>query len=214
MPGKFITFEGVDGAGKSTHMEAVRALLERKGKNVVVTREPGGTELGEAIRALFLSREMSGHTEALLAFAARREHLERVIWPALARGDWVLCDRFTDSTLAYQGGGREIGVEHVNRLAEWVHPNFQPDLTLLFSVSPQVALDRLNERGVLDRIEAAAKDFHERVRATFLQLADRRESARRIAVITADIRRMDVEHLVLFHVRKLLVGGCDSAYMP
>ena len=140
--GKFITFEGIDGAGKSTHIDAVRALLTARGKTVVVTREPGGTELGEAIRALFLDRAMSPHSEALLVFAARREHLERVVWPGLERGDWVLCDRFTDATFAYQGGGRGLGFERVGELANWVHPNFMPDLTLLFDLARDAAQDR------------------------------------------------------------------------
>ena len=146
MRGKFITFEGIDGAGKSTHIESVRAFLAARGKTVVMTREPGGTELGEAIRGLFLDRSMSPASEALLVFAARREHLERVVWPALERGDWVLCDRFTDATFAYQGGGREMGFDRIQVLADWVHPGFAPDLTLLFDLPPDAAHDRVAHR--------------------------------------------------------------------
>ena len=119
MRGKFITFEGIDGAGKSTHIESVRAFLAARGKTVVMTREPGGTELGEAIRGLFLDRSMSPASEALLVFAARREHLERVVWPALERGDWVLCDRFSDSTRAYQGRLGNVAPRPKLNCARW-----------------------------------------------------------------------------------------------
>lgn len=167
----FITFEGIDGAGKSTHVEAVRALLASRGIEVICTREPGGTPLGESVRELFLHHDMSPHTEALLVFAARREHIERVVWPALARGVWVLCDRFTDATFAYQGGGRELGAAHVEALAHIVHPNFKPDLTLLFDLAPDHALMRIAKRGAADRIEAEASDFHFRVRQAYLERA-------------------------------------------
>jgi dTMP kinase len=169
--GAFITFEGIDGAGKSTHVDSVRALIESRGVEVVCTREPGGTALGEAVRELFLHHAMSPHTEALLVFAARREHLERVVWPAITRGAWVLCDRFTDATFAYQGGGRELGVTHVAALADLVHPNFSPDLTLLFDLSPDHALERVVNRGVTDRIESESADFHHRVRDAYLRRA-------------------------------------------
>jgi len=171
MRGKFITFEGIDGAGKSTHIESVRAFLAARGKSVVMTREPGGTDLGEAIRGLFLGRTMSPASEALLVFAARREHLERVVWPALERGDWVLCDRFTDATFAYQGGGREMGFDRIQVLADWVHPGFAPDLTLLFDLPPDAAHDRVAHRGELDRIESEVSDFHVRVRDAYLRRA-------------------------------------------
>jgi dTMP kinase len=168
---QFITFEGIDGAGKSTHVDAVQALIVARGIEVVCTREPGGTAAGEAIREIFLHHAMSPHTEALLVFAARREHLERVVWPALARGAWVLCDRFTDATFAYQGGGRELGDAHIAALAALVHPGFSPDLTLLFDLSPDQALERVANRGVTDRIESEAVEFHHRVRQTYLQRA-------------------------------------------
>src|SRR5471030_619362 len=139
MHGKFITFEGIDGAGKSTHLNWLADIFQKKGNNVVVTREPGGTGLGEKLRGLLLDRNQAMHleTEALLMFAARREHLDKVIEPALARGDWVLCDRFTDATFAYQGSGRGVDWARLKILEQWVQGTLQPDLTLLFDVAPE-----------------------------------------------------------------------------
>jgi dTMP kinase len=202
--GKFITFEGIDGAGKSTHIESVNTFLVARGKTVVLTREPGGTELGEAVRGLFLGRSMSPHTEALLVFAARREHLEKVVWPALDRGDWVLCDRFTDATFAYQGGGRELGFERVAALAQWVHPDFTPDLTLLFDLSPDAARDRVAQRGELDRIESEASEFHLRVRAAYLQRA--RDESERIKVLSSEQSKDTVRSRVLVCAQQLLAS--------
>ncbi len=202
MKGKFISFEGIDGAGKSTHIESVRALLTARGKTIVMTREPGGTELGEAIRGLFLGRLMSPNSEALLVFAARREHLEQVVWPALERGDWVLCDRFTDATFAYQGGGRQLGFDRVQALADWVHPNFAPDLTLLFDLAPDAAQDRVAHRGALDRIESEAIEFHARVRAAYLRRAQ--DEPERIKVLSSDQSKEIVRSRVLACVMQLL----------
>ena len=202
MKGKFISFEGIDGAGKSTHIESVRALLTARGKTIVMTREPGGTELGEAIRGLFLGRSMSPNSEALLVFAARREHLEQVVWPALERGDWVLCDRFTDATFAYQGGGRQLGFDRVQALADWVHPNFAPDLTLLFDLAPDAARDRVAHRGALDRIESEAIEFHARVRAAYLRRAQ--DEPERIKVLSSDQSKEIVRSRVLACVMQLL----------
>lgn len=202
MKGKFISFEGIDGAGKSTHIESVRALLTARGKTIVMTREPGGTELGEAIRGLFLGRSMSPNSEALLVFAARREHLEEVVWPALERGDWVLCDRFTDATFAYQGGGRQLGFDRVQALADWVHPNFAPDLTLLFDLAPDAARDRVAHRGALDRIESEAIEFHARVRAAYLRRAQ--DEPERIKVLSSDQSKEIVRSRVLACVMQLL----------
>lgn len=202
LKGKFITFEGIDGAGKSTHIDAVRSLLAARGKTVVVTREPGGTELGEAIRSLFLDRAMSPHSEALLVFAARREHLERVVWPALARGDWVLCDRFSDATFAYQGGGRGLGFECVAALAQWVHPNFMPDLTLLFDLARDAAQERVAQRGAADRIESEAAEFHDRVRTAYLARAE--AEPERIKVLSSDQSRDTVRARVLACTQQLL----------
>jgi dTMP kinase len=200
--GKFITFEGIDGAGKSSHIEAVRELLQSLGHKVVCTREPGGTPLGEQIRQLFLAHKMSPHTEALLVFAARREHLEREVWPKLHEGAWVLCDRFTDATFAYQGGGRELGMEHVQRLAEIVHPNFNSDLTLLFDLPPDSAIERVASRGELDRIEREQSDFHERVRSTYLARAV--AEPKRIAVFDSRQTKEAVREQVLARVRALI----------
>jgi dTMP kinase len=202
MHGKFITFEGIDGAGKSTHIESVRAFLAARGKSVVMTREPGGTDLGEAIRGLFLGRTMSPASEALLVFAARREHLERVVWPALERGDWVLCDRFTDATFAYQGGGREMGFDRIQVLADWVHPGFAPDLTLLFDLPPDAAHDRVAHRGELDRIESEVSDFHVRVRDAYLRRAEAEPD--RIKVLSSDQSKETVRSRVLACAMQLL----------
>ncbi|MFN3628857.1 MAG: dTMP kinase [Casimicrobiaceae bacterium] len=167
---RFITVEGIDGAGKSSHIAAIAEQLQAHGAKVVVTREPGGTAVGEAIRGLFLGHGMTPDTEALV-FAARREHLERVVWPSLARGEWVVCDRFTDATVAYQGYGRGLGAARVDALAQWVHPGFAPGLTFLFDLAPEVARLRVTGRTALDRIEAEAQGFHERVREGYLARA-------------------------------------------
>ena len=142
--GRFITLEGIDGAGKSTHLAFLAQRVEADGHVVVATREPGGTAFGERLRALLLHEPMTHDSEALLMFAARREHLERVIRPALARGDWVLCDRFTDATYAYQGGGHGVPFARIRELEQWIHGDCQPDLTLLFDVPPAVSRARLD----------------------------------------------------------------------
>lgn len=169
--GKFITFEGVDGAGKSTHIAAFADALRRHGKNVITTREPGGTALGEKLRELLLHEPMHLETEALLMFAARREHLAQVIVPSLARGDWVISDRFTDATFAYQGGGRGLSIDKLTQLEQWVHGDMQPDLTLLFDVPLEVARERLQKTRDLDKFEQEQEDFFVRVRQVYLQRA-------------------------------------------
>lgn len=169
--GKFITFEGIDGAGKSTHLGYVADLLAKRGLTVAVTREPGGTALGEKLRELLLHETMHLETEALLMFAARREHLAQVIEPALARGDWVISDRFTDASFAYQGGGRKLAVEKLTALEHWVHPHLQPDLTLLFDVPLEVARQRLDATRQLDKFEQEKADFFEATRAAYLRRA-------------------------------------------
>jgi len=168
--GKFITFEGIDGAGKSSHVEWLAELLRQKGMTVHVTREPGGTELGEKLRELLLNMSMDLETETLLMFAARREHLARLIEPALASGDWVICDRFSDATYAYQGGGRGLERHKLQQLEQWVHGRLQPDLTLLFDLPLDVARERIALASrVLDRFEQERADFHERVRQAYLE---------------------------------------------
>ncbi len=170
-PGKFITFEGVDGAGKSTHIAGFADALRARGKTVITTREPGGTGLGEKLRELLLHDAMHLETEALLMFAARREHIAQVIEPALARGDWVISDRFTDASFAYQGGGRGLPAAKLDALEAWVHPALQPDLTLLFDVPLEVARERLNRSRTLDKFEQEQDAFFIGVRAAYLQRA-------------------------------------------
>ena len=145
--GRFISLEGIDGAGKSTHAAWIKEALLARGRTVVATREPGGTSLGEALRGLLLAHPMTHDTEALLMFAVRREHVEQVIAPALARGDWVLCDRFTDATFAYQGGGHGVPRERIEELERFIPANCRPELTILFDVPIEVSRERL-ERGV------------------------------------------------------------------
>jgi dTMP kinase len=179
--GKFITFEGIDGAGKSSHVEWLAETLRQRGLVVKVTREPGGTELGEKLRGLLLSESMHLETETLLMFAARREHLAQVIEPALKRGEWVVCDRFTDATFAYQGGGRGLDRNKLQQLEHWVHENLQPDLTLLFDLPLDVARERIALASrVLDRFEQERADFHERVRQVYLDRAKHNPSRIRV----------------------------------
>ncbi len=183
--GRFITFEGIDGAGKSTHLAWAAALLRGRGRTVRVTREPGGTLLGERLRDLLLRTdgEVDANTEALLMFAARNEHLERVIRPALILGETVLCDRFTDASFAYQGGGRGISVERLRALEIWVQRGLQPDLTLYFDLPVATAKRRIADMKVPDRFEREDSGFFERVRSAYLERA--REEPGRIIVIDA-----------------------------
>ena len=174
MQGKFITVEGIEGVGKSTNMDFIHQQLLTAGKDVVVTREPGGTPLGEAIRGLLLDPEYTGMDstcELQLMFAARAEHLARVIRPALESGQWVLCDRFTDATYAYQGGGRGIDMDIIARLEDLVQGDFRPDVTLLLDVPVEVGLSRAGKRGELDRFEQEQVEFFERVRQAYLDMA-------------------------------------------
>jgi dTMP kinase len=169
--GRFITFEGIDGAGKSTQIQVVADVLRARGIDVVLTREPGGTPLAEALRTLVLNEPMDASTETLLLFAARSDHLERVLRPALAAGRWVLCDRFTDATYAYQAGGRGVPAERIATLEQWVHPDLQPDLTLLFDVPPGIAAQRLSQARAADRFESEQFGFFDAVRRLYLERA-------------------------------------------
>ena len=169
--GRFLTFEGIDGAGKSTHIDYVTGLLRARNLAVVVTREPGGTPLGEKLRELLLHTPMHAETEALLMFAARREHIAQVIEPALRRGDWVISDRFTDASFAYQGGGRMLDTARLEALEHWVHPHLQPDMTLLFDVSPETAAERLMAVRSPDKFEREKAGFFNRVRQAYLNRA-------------------------------------------
>ena len=185
MKGKFITFEGIDGAGKSSHVEWLAEWLRAKGLTVHVTREPGGTALGEKLRELLLNEPMHLETETLLMFAARREHLAQLIEPALAKGEWVVCDRFSDATYAYQGGGRGVDRAKFLALEHWVHGHVQPNLTLLFDLPLDVARERIALASrVLDRFEQERADFHERVRQAYLERAHGNPS--RIRVVDAN----------------------------
>jgi dTMP kinase len=170
--GKFITLEGIDGAGKSTHLQWLAERLRAHGREVVVTREPGGTPLGERLREIILHASMDLDTEALLVFAARQEHIRRVIVPSLEVGIWVLSDRFTDATFAYQGGGRGISFERLRILEAWVQQGLQPDLTLFFDVPVTVGLERLRQATAApDRFEREQAAFFERVRDGYLRRA-------------------------------------------
>jgi len=178
---KFITFEGVDGAGKSTHLAWFAETLRQRGLDVIVTREPGGTPLGEQLREMLLNQAMSIGTEAMLMFAARLEHIEQVIKPALQSGKWVVSDRFSDASFAYQGGGRKMDWGRLKQLEQWVHPDLQPDLTLFFDVPVEVARQRLANNATLDRFEQEQADFFERVRAGYHRRVN--EHPQRYAVI-------------------------------
>jgi dTMP kinase len=192
MRGKFISLEGIDGAGKSTHLQWLAERLRGDGvREVVVTREPGGTPLGEKLRALLLHEPMDIGTETLLMFAARQQHLAQVIRPALGRGAWVLSDRFTDATFAYQGGGRGVPAAKLEALENWVQGELQPDLTLFFDVPVVVGQGRLEAgQADLDRFEREAAEFHERVRAAYLERAAQYPA--RIRVIDSTQRISDI----------------------
>ena len=184
MRGKFITLEGMDGAGKSTHIAAIKHTLEQRGREVVLTREPGGTALGEALRELLLHQSMHAETETLLMFAARREHIAQVIAPALARGAYVISDRFTDATFAYQCGGRGIAIQKIQLLESWVQDDLQPDLTLLFDVPVSVSMQRLQTARDPDKFEREGHAFFTRIREAYLERA--RQDPQRFRIINAD----------------------------
>jgi dTMP kinase len=185
MAGKLVTVEGLDGAGKTTHLQYLRQALEARKVGLVVTREPGGTPLGETLRGILLdpAQHLASETETLLMFAARMEHLSKVIRPALEAGRWVLCDRFTDASFAYQGGGSGVAWEKIATLEEWVQEGLHPDLTLYFDVDPETARSRASAIKTPDRFEQERKAFHERVRAVYLRRAQ--ESRGRVQVIDA-----------------------------
>ena len=203
--GRFITFEGIDGAGKSTHLPWLAGRIEAAGHAIVATREPGGTPIGEALRSLILREPMTHDSEALLMFAARREHLDRVIRPALARGEWVLCDRFTDATYAYQGGGHGVDRARIRQLEEWIHGDCQPDLTLLFDVPPPVSRARLDrsaaEGRTLDKFEREAGAFFDRVRGAYLERA--KADPQRFRVVDSTRPVAEVRALLDAHLAEL-----------
>ena len=198
MPGKFITLEGIDGAGKSSHLAFIAERIQARGIEVISTREPGGTDLGERIRAIVLNEKMHGDTETLLMFASRTEQLAEIIEPALARGEWVLCDRFTDSTFAYQCGGRGLSETRIAAMEQWVHGHLQPDLTLLFDAPLEVARERLNQGAAApDKFEREQSDFFFNVRAAYIKRAAQFphrikviNSARSVADIRAELAKL------------------------
>lgn len=204
MRGRFVTLEGIDGAGKSSHLQWIARFLRARGHRVKVTREPGGTPLGERLRALVLAspQRLDAETEALLMFAARREHLARVIEPALKRGIWVLCDRFTDATYAYQSGGTGVGWEKIRYLEKWVHPDLQPDLTILFDVAPATGRKRTGRKGKADRFERERDAFFGRVRRAYLRRAA--AHPRRIRVLNANKGLPEVK----IELEKILLSFC------
>ncbi|HEX7061475.1 MAG TPA: dTMP kinase [Woeseiaceae bacterium] len=204
---RFVTVEGGEGVGKSTNLEFVRCLIEGRGFEVVVTREPGGTPAAERIRELLLAHgeeTMPPIAELLLFFAARSLHVANVIRPALARGAWVVCDRFTDTTRAYQGSGRGLDAELIERLAAHVHPGLEPDLTLLLDAPAEIGGARALRRGTADRMEQEQREFHARVREGYLALAARWPE--RIVVIDAARPITDVQTAIVAAMARLWHG--------
>lgn len=204
-PGKFITVEGVEGVGKSTNIAFISEFLQQRGIDLLLTREPGGTELAEQLRELLLKDRVEAVdpiAELLLVFAARAQHLNTVIRPALQRGTWVLCDRFTDATYAYQGAGRQLDTQVINVLEQLVQKGLKPDLTLILDLDPQTGLNRASERGELDRFEKERLDFFQRVRDCYLDIA--RNEPSRCAVINAALPLEAVRSATLEVVARLV----------
>lgn len=195
---KFITIEGIEGAGKSTAMHVIEKLLQQKGVDFLLTREPGGTDIAEDIRQIFLKKHaevMTPETELLLLFAARAQHLNQVVLPHLAQGKWVICDRFTDASYAYQGGGRGVDISYIEALETWIQGEFRPDAVLLLDAPVSVCLERTKQRGHLDRIELEQHQFFERVRAAYLQRA-KRDPARYYLVDAAQKRTLVAKQIM------------------
>lgn len=205
MAGKFLTIEGGEGVGKTTNIEFIQQYLVSNNINLCSTREPGGTPLAEKIRGLLLdpdNKGMAHDCELLLVFAARAEHIEQVIRPALQQGEWVLCDRFTDATYAYQGGGRGIAFEHIAQLEQWVQGDLRPDLTLLLDVPVDVGLARAGARSAPDRFEKEQNAFFERVRSAYLSMASRYPQRYRIIDTALDLAAVEAQ-----------LRGCLDAFM-
>ena len=205
MRGKFITVEGIEGVGKSTNIEFLSSIIEAKGFSVLRTREPGGTPMAERIRQMLLAHDeepLPDIAESLLFFAARALHVNNTIQPALAAGTWVVCDRFTDASRAYQGHGRGLGLERINLMADWVHKDLQPDLTLLLDAPPEIAMDRAEKRGEADRLDSEKVDFYQRVRDGYLGLAAAEPD--RIAVLDASQELSSVQAAIAVEINRLL----------
>ncbi|MBE9567834.1 MAG: dTMP kinase [Proteobacteria bacterium] len=192
--GKFITLEGIEGVGKTSNLLYLQELLTKSGQNCVLTREPGGTNLGEALRGLLLSHSdenMSPDAELLMMFAARAEHLSKVIRPALENGQTVLCDRFTEATYAYQGGGRQLDVSKIRDLEQWVQGELRPDLTIILDAPVDIGRARASNRSTPDRIEQEKNDFFERVRQAYIDLS--KQHPERICLIDASVKLSAVQ---------------------
>ncbi len=203
--GRFISIEGIEGVGKTTVLQFIRDCLDDAGISYVVTREPGGTPIAEAIRNVLLNHYnemMCPDTELLLMFAGRAQNIAQVILPALQRGQWVLSDRFTDASFAYQGGGRGVEIKHVLELAKWVQGDLQPNLTVLLDAPVEVGLSRVKSRGAKDRIEAEGIEFFERVRQTYLKLAEKESNRFKIVNSNQDLET--VKQAVLSLIEPLL----------
>ena len=207
--GLFITLEGVDGAGKSTHVQWLADRISEQGIPVIMTREPGGTELGETLRELLLHKNMDVGTEVLLMFAARNEHLEVLIKPALNAGTWVICDRFTDASYAYQGGGRQLGKERIAALEKWVHDDLQPDRTFLFDVPLSVAYERIHGGRDPDRFEQEQTEFFERTRAAYLVRAN--DDPDRFCIIDTTRAISDTRTALMTELNRLIGHAASSS---
>lgn len=194
---QFITLEGIEGVGKTSNRDYIQSLLEATGKQCLVTREPGGTPLGESLRELLLQHsdeQMSDDAELLMMFAARAEHIKKVIQPALDAGNYVLCDRFTEATYAYQGGGRQLDISKIADLESWVQGNLRPDLTIILDAPVEIGRERAGKRSTPDRIEKEKNDFFERVRQAYLDLA--KQHPERICTVDASVSLAQVQHQI------------------
>ena len=200
--GKFITLEGVDGAGKTTHLEFIKKYLSDLDINFIMTREPGGTLIGEQLREILLNDEMTSETETLLMFAARNEHIEKVIRPNLKEGNVVISDRFTDATYAYQAGGKGVKEKKIDILKEWVQGRLQPDLTFLFDLSVEVSIERLNKTRELDKFEREEKSFHENIRQKYLLLAN--ASPERFCILNSEESIEEIQNQIKLNLDKVV----------
>ena len=200
--GKFITLEGIDGAGKTTHIEFIKKYLSDLGINFIMTREPGGTMLGEQLREILLHDDMTAETETLLMFAARSEHIEKVIHPNLKEGKVVISDRFTDATYAYQAGGKGVKEKKIDILKEWVQGNLQPNFTFLFDVSVEVSIERLNKTRELDKFEREEKSFHENIRQKYLMLA--KASPERFCILNSEKSIEEIQNQIKLKLDKVV----------
>jgi len=200
--GKFITLEGIDGAGKTTHIEFIKKYLSDLGINFIMTREPGGTMLGEQLREILLHDDMTPETETLLMFAARSEHIEKVIRPNLKKGKVVISDRFTDATYAYQAGGKGVKEKKIDILKEWVQGSLQPDLTFLFDLSVEVSIERLNKTRELDKFEREEKSFHENIRQKYLMLA--KASPERFCILNSEKSIEEIQNQIKLKLDKVV----------